>query len=79
MSQGMAWIENEHLELSAMSRISNFLLKVYEIINVCTFKSLEKQTLKTKDHFLRGRIQVPLIYFSVSGPKNLYFRHQIPF
>lgn len=30
-----------------MARIYNFLPKVYEIINVCTLKSLENQTLKT--------------------------------
>lgn len=43
----MVWMEEEHLELCAMAKISNFLPKLYEIINECILKSLENQTLKT--------------------------------
>lgn len=62
MAQGMAWVEGEHLELSAVTRISTFIPKVYEIINVHTLKSLEYQTPKTK-----------VIYWE-AGDRFLWFR-----
>lgn len=48
-----------------MTRISNFILKVYEIINVHTLKGPEKQTLKTKGHLLTVRRQISITYFSL--------------
>lgn len=53
-----------------MTRISNFIPKVYEIINVHTLKSPENQTLNTKGHLLRVRRQISLIYFFSLAPQN---------